>query len=77
MKWNQVVSILCLLVLIFPNTFMLNPPNMRGDEGLFCDDTPIIDSTSTPEITSQTTSSDDSSSDPTPPDDDDDRPGAR
>ena len=68
MKWNQVFGLLCLLVLILPNAFILNPPSTPAIENRFQDDTPVLNSASTLEETSKTTSTSiDASSEPLPP----------
>jgi hypothetical protein len=68
MKWNQVFGLLCLLVLVLPNTFILNPPRTPEIEGRFQDNTPVLSSASTVEETSKTTSASlVSSSEPLPP----------
>ncbi|MFX0079400.1 MAG: hypothetical protein ACFE8O_09195 [Candidatus Hermodarchaeota archaeon] len=68
MKWNKVFSLLFLLVLVLPNTFILNPSGIPDIKNRFQDDTPVLNSASTVEETSKTTSTSiDTSSEPLPP----------
>ena len=68
MKWNQVFGLLCLLVLVLPNAFILNPTGTPDIENRFQDDTPVLNSVATVEETSKATSpSIDASSEPLPP----------
>ncbi|MHA2427453.1 MAG: hypothetical protein ACXADB_05455 [Candidatus Hermodarchaeia archaeon] len=68
MKWNKLFGLLCLLVLVLPNAFILNPPGTLGIESRFKDDIPVLNSASTIEETSKTTSTSiDASSEPLPP----------